>query len=252
MKRIIVTTALFLALIGVSRAQDPGWPRQITKPTGTLVYYQPQVDEWKAFTDLTWRMAFTFTPSGGKQTVGVVEMQGHTTIDDASKTVLISDLKVLGTHFPSLDSATAAQMGERLKTFVPPVVTISLFRLVAVSQKPESSPAVPVQNDPPAIVISYRPAVLVSVEGQPELVAIPKTKVKFVVIPHGRYLSTSKPTITSGGATLDDRRQPERSVGYGGKTPEGDVQDNRRPAVGRIEESDSASTTFWCYSDDLL
>lgn len=181
MKRALVTTALFLALIGVSRAQDPGWPRQITKPTGTLVYYQPQVDEWKAFTDLTWRMAFTFTPSGGKQTVGVVEMQGHTAIDDSSKTVLISDLKVLGTHFPSLDAATAAQMGERLKTFVPPVVTISLFRLVAVSQKPESSPAVPVQNDPPAIVVSYRPAVLVSVEGQPELVAIPKTKMKFVV-----------------------------------------------------------------------
>lgn len=30
-------------------AVDPGWPRQIVKQGATLVYYQPQVDEWQGF-----------------------------------------------------------------------------------------------------------------------------------------------------------------------------------------------------------
>jgi uncharacterized membrane protein YgcG len=31
-------------------AQDPGWPRQLVKPGGgTLIAYQPQVDNWAGF-----------------------------------------------------------------------------------------------------------------------------------------------------------------------------------------------------------
>jgi hypothetical protein len=41
-------------------AQGPGWPCQITKPQGTLDYYQPQVDS--NFQELDWRMAITITP----------------------------------------------------------------------------------------------------------------------------------------------------------------------------------------------
>jgi hypothetical protein len=43
-------------------AQGPGWPCQITKPQGTLDYYQPQVDS--NFQELDWRMAITITPPG--------------------------------------------------------------------------------------------------------------------------------------------------------------------------------------------
>jgi len=51
---------LGLLLLGTSGtwAQDPGWPRQIVKPGGTLVIYQPQVDDWKNFMDIKWRQAF--------------------------------------------------------------------------------------------------------------------------------------------------------------------------------------------------
>src|SRR5271167_1337800 len=119
MKKMIVACVLILISVAATRGQDPGWPRQITKPGGTLIYYQPQVDDWKAFTDLAWRMAFTLTPTGGKQIVGVVEMQGHTDIDDVSKTVVITDLKINAVRFPSLDSASAPQMEQLAKSFLP-------------------------------------------------------------------------------------------------------------------------------------
>jgi hypothetical protein len=181
MRRGIAGCLFVATLVATALAQDPGWPRQVTKQGSTLIYYQPQVDDWKDFSELDWRMAITLTPAGGKQTVGVVEMHGHTDIDNDNKAVLISNLQVVRTHFPSLDPATAEQMGQLVKTFLPPTVTISLHRLVAVVKKAESVPGVPVKNDPPAIVVSYKPAILLSIDGDPVLQDIPKTKLKFVV-----------------------------------------------------------------------
>ena len=67
MKAIIATSLLFLASVSAARAQDPGWPRQITKPQGTLVYYQPQVDDWSNFQQLDWHEAISITPTDGKR-----------------------------------------------------------------------------------------------------------------------------------------------------------------------------------------
>src|ERR1022692_132113 len=181
MKKLIAASLLILVSANVALGQDPGWPRQLTKQGSTLIYYQPQVDDWKDFTDLTWRMAFSLTPAGGKQVVGVVELQGHTDIDNDNKMVFISNLKITKTNFPSLDPATAAAMDQLTRTFLPPTVTISLHRLVAVVKKAESGPGVPVKNDPPAIVVSYKPAILLGVDGEPVFAEVPKTRLKFVV-----------------------------------------------------------------------
>src|SRR5271169_6444228 len=89
MKHLIAASLLILVSVTVARGQDPGWPRQITKQGSTLIYYQPQVDDWKDFTDLTWRMAFTLTPMGGKQVVGVIVIEGHTDVDFDNKMVTI-------------------------------------------------------------------------------------------------------------------------------------------------------------------
>ena len=48
-------------------ATDPGWPRQQTNAAGHLVYYQPQIDNWKDFKELDFRMAFAFTPKQKKR-----------------------------------------------------------------------------------------------------------------------------------------------------------------------------------------
>ncbi len=181
MPRLIAASLLSLASVAVALGQDPGWPRQIMKQGSTLIYYQPQIDEWKDFTDLAWRMAFSLTPAGGKQVVGVMELQGHTDVDNDNKMVLISNLKITSTHFPSLDPARAAQMDQLTRTFLPPSVAISLHRLVACAKKSESVTGVPLRNDPPAIVISFSPAILLAVDGEPSLAEVPNTKLKFVV-----------------------------------------------------------------------
>ena len=181
MKKSITILLLIMASVTAALAQDPGWPRQITKQGSTFIYYQPQVDDWKNFADITWRMAFSLTPAGGKEVVGVVELQGRTHVDNDKKMVMITNLKILRTSFPSLDHVRSAKMDKLVRTFLPPFVSISLHRLVASVPKPESVPGVPLNNDPPVIFTSDVPAILLSLDGNPVVADVPKTNLAFVV-----------------------------------------------------------------------
>ena len=118
--------------------EDPGWPREITNQGSTLLLYQPQVDDWKNFRELNWRMAFSLTPAGGQEAVGVATLHSNTEIDNDNKIVLLTDLKIVSTNFPSLDPQTAAKMAQLVQTFLPPSVQISMFRLIA--SVPENKP----------------------------------------------------------------------------------------------------------------
>src|SRR5262245_43123377 len=100
------------------------WPRELYQNGTRLIVYHPQVDDWKNFQDLSWRMAISMTPKTGKTVVGVVEMKGNTSIDNVGKVVVISNPQITGTYFPSLDKATADNMQQLFKSFVPSTLQI--------------------------------------------------------------------------------------------------------------------------------
>src|SRR5437870_1825455 len=160
---------------------DPGWPREKYSNGNRLIIYQPQVDDWKNFQELTWRMAVSLTPKGGKEVVGVVEMKGNTDVDNVAKVVIITNPEITGTYFPSLDQATKEKMEQLFKGFVPPTISISLHRLIASVPMQQASAGVQLNNDPPRIFVGYRPSILLSVDGEPALSEVPKTNLKFVV-----------------------------------------------------------------------
>jgi hypothetical protein len=166
---------------GSDQSGDPGWPREQYQNGTRLIIYQPQVDDWKNFQELSWRMAVSLTPKSGKEAVGVVEMKGNTDVDNLAKIVMITNPQVIGTYFPSLDPAIAEKMQQLVKTFVPPTITISLHRLIASLPMQEAPTGVKLNNDPPKIFVGYRPSILLSVDGEPVLSDVPKTNLKFVV-----------------------------------------------------------------------
>ena len=146
-KCVVASFMLIFTLATAGVAQDPGWPRQRIVNGNILITYQPQVDDWKNFTEIEGRMAISLTPAGGKEVVGVMEVKGHTEVDNENKMVLITNLTV-NTHFPSLDPASATQMDQMVKSFLPPAYSISLQRLVACIPKKETTPGVQLKNDP--------------------------------------------------------------------------------------------------------
>lgn len=166
----------------VNAGQDEGWPRTRTQDGNVLTAYQPQIDSWKDFRELDWRMAFSLSPRGGKPVVGVAEMHGQTIVDNEAKTVFIANMKVKKTYLPSLDVAAAAQMEQLFRSFLPPAFTIGLQQFVAGVPKPDSRPpSVQLRNDPPTIFVSYKPAILLDMDGQPVTASIKNTRLQFVV-----------------------------------------------------------------------
>ena len=186
---LILTAALFTSIEtraanstpAPGQSGDSTWPRERYQNGNRLIVYQPQIDDWKNFQDLSWRMAVSLTPKSGKTVVGVVEMKGTTSIDNVAKLVTISNLQITNTYFPSVDKATADKMEQAFKSFVPPTFQISLFHLIASTPKKEPPAGVQLNNDPPKIFVGYRPSILLSVNGDPVLSVVPNTNLQFVV-----------------------------------------------------------------------
>ncbi len=179
----LVLFLLILFLPAATWAQQMEWPRTLTKPGGTLVLYQPQVDDWKDYKQVDARMAFTLTPTGGKSHVGVVTVQLKSAVNMDDHTVFLSDPQVTSISFPSLDPTTTAQMKQLMTVFLNPsaTITISLDRLVASVKKTKTPPVSDVRNDPPTIFISMRPAILLMVNGAPSMAPIANSNIQFVV-----------------------------------------------------------------------
>src|SRR5436190_3666547 len=187
---VAVTAALFISPFettaatstpGSDQSGNPSWPREKYSNGTRLIIYQPQVDDWKNFQDLSWRMAVSITPKSGKTAIGVVEMKGNTDIDNVAKVAIITNPQVTGIYFPSLDNATAEKMEQLFKTFVPSTFSVSLHSLIASTPKKEAPAGAQLNNDPPKIFVGYRPSILLSVNGEPVLSEVPNTSLKFVV-----------------------------------------------------------------------
>jgi len=113
-----------------------------------------------------------------------VELHGETIVDSDNKVVVIGNLKIKRTNFPSADPSTAARMDQLFRRFLPPSITVTLQQLVACTPKPESFTGVQLKNDPPAIFVSYKPAILLDADGPPVRAPIGKTGLEYVVNTH--------------------------------------------------------------------
>src|SRR5262249_40491184 len=136
--------------------QDVGWPRMIEKDGAKLIYYQPQIDEWKDYKKLSGRMAFALTPAGGKQVMGIASLQADTKVDKETRTAYINDLDVKSVRFPSLDPEAAKPLADLFKKLVPENgEPISVDRLLADVDKGKTEVrTVALDNNPPKIFFS--------------------------------------------------------------------------------------------------
>jgi hypothetical protein len=182
----VIAVFLISCLVTASFAQDIGWPREKSNASGTLIYYQPQLDDWINFRQLDARMAVSIWTKTGQPTVGVVYLRARTDANLDTHNVVLSQLEVISTKFPSLDPAEAEAMDQMVKTFLSPAATlnISLERLMAEleEKKQDSEPVVSVKNDPPKIFVAYdAKAILLLVDGELVRAPIEKTNLEFVV-----------------------------------------------------------------------
>jgi hypothetical protein len=194
MKRLATLAGFVLSfLIAGSAAfgQNLGWPRTIEQPSGKLVLFQPHVDSWDS--ELVWRQAFQLTPAGGPMRVGAASFAGASSTNTATQIITISETQLTGSYFPGPDGPAPPPLVALLRSLMPPTLEISLERLVTYMRTPASMKLAPAAPSPPVILVSYAPAVLLRVNGQPVLTPVPKTRLKFVA-------NTSWPLFQDSGS----------------------------------------------------
>ena len=164
------------------RAADP-WPREVKVRTATLLIYQPQVESWTGNV-LTFRSAVAVRPVNGKDEIfGVIWATARTQVDRVSRIVALEDFKVTRSNFPTLPDQGASYVAALQAKMAPSERTIALDRLEASlaasgAMKPVTFP---VSNDPPRIIVSQTPAILVNIDGPPVLRPVPGSRFDRVI-----------------------------------------------------------------------
>ena len=157
-------------------ATTPGWPHTIEGKDGSVTVYPPQVTAWPNRTTLEARMAVALQRRGSTVPVlGTLEISGRTETDQGNRTVTMSGIRLVSSHFPSLDTGQAQSLAERIQAALdrmPPKTVPLDMVLMSLAQAPVDARPVPVNNAPPAIYVSATPASLVVFDGEPVMVPV--------------------------------------------------------------------------------
>jgi hypothetical protein len=169
-----------------SQPGDP-WPRTFKAGTATALVYQPQVDSWQGNL-LALRAVVSVKPEGSDQEAfGVIWATARTQVDRATRMVALEDLVLTKSNFPTLPDRGALYMaGLQKELAATPRRLISLDRLKAslAAAGTAKSSTVPVNTDPPQILVSYSPALLVPIDGSPVLRSVADSDFARVINTH--------------------------------------------------------------------
>ncbi len=156
-------------------SDDIGWPREFKTAGGTVVVYQPQVDELKG-PDLSGRAAFSLrTKPDAEPEFGAMWFTARVNADMEERLAHVDNVRISKVALPD---ATDEQNGKLAKAIEERAgegaITISLDRLAVALKDAETErkDAEGLDNTPPKIIIKNVPAVLLYIDGKPKLGAV--------------------------------------------------------------------------------
>ena len=157
-----------------NRATEPGgdpWPRTADVNGATISIYQPQLNSWNGNL-LDAYAAVKIKVSGSDVTnYGVIWFTARTEVDKVNRVVTVNDFALTKQNFPTLVNNGSAYAAA-FKGAMPWTENMPLDELetaLATTSVDAEQHRVAVNNDPPKIILSTTPAVLVSIDGKPVL-----------------------------------------------------------------------------------
>ena len=165
-------------------ASPPDWPKTVKVGETTLSAYLPQLDSWDGHR-LEFHSAISVqTTATSPPVFGVASFVTDTQVDKGARQVTLDDLRIVRVRFPSAPDQEAA-FKKLLEQSIPPQVrTIELDRLeagLAMREAQTKGESKPLRNDPPRVVFSVTPAILVLIDGAPVYRPVPSTAYARVV-----------------------------------------------------------------------
>ena len=183
--KFLLTLFATVTLAGTKGAElAVEWPRLLIRNGVTNIVYQPQLESWDYVT-LKAVCAVAVQPNGEAQpTFGRIEIAAKTTVDRANRTVYLEQAELVQGSFPSAGAQEQTYLANLSSLLPREVKTISLDRLeanLAILQARRRAAAQPLNNTPPTILFSTKPALLVLVDGPPVYRLVSNTSLERVI-----------------------------------------------------------------------
>ena len=200
---------------------ETGWPRSYkTDSDATLILYQPQVSDWKDFSEIEAVVAAEYLKDEqSKPVFGVIDLSGRTHADAAADEVVIDQITVSALNFSALDRADLTDLTLQVGKILPTgAITMSQARLTAsLAEYQRMNDVGGLNTEAPPIFVSNDPAILVQTDGEPVLAPVKGvTGLSFVVNTNwdlfrlddggALYLRDEKSWLTASG--LDGSWEP--------------------------------------------
>jgi hypothetical protein len=165
----------FLYPLTVFSQDEPAnaWPKEITVPQGEVIIYQPQPEKLDG-NNVDARAAVAIEEDGSDGPVfGVVWFSARLATDRAERTATLADLTVTRTRFPERDADKAEKLKTLLEAEMPKWnMVISMDRLLTSLdiREQQNQAASQISTDPPIIIFSAEPTVLITLDGDARLI----------------------------------------------------------------------------------
>ena len=161
---------------------DSGWPRTVVNGADTFVIYQPQVDKWEGNRIDLYSAVELKTGKDSPAKYGVIWFNARTEVDKINRLVTLDQPQLTKVKFPVAPDKEPELTALLQKKLPGATKTMSLDRLTAaVEANDEAIKGVEVKNDPPKVIFSTKPSLLVLIDGTPQLSEIQGTNLQRVI-----------------------------------------------------------------------
>jgi len=164
---------VLLAFVSTAFAQveEISWPQELVADNGAVVLvYQPQIEEFST-NSLEGRAAVSVksASSGGAPVFGAIWFKAKIDTDRDTRTAVLRDVEVSDVRFADAEDAQKQRLadfiGERISGSRFTISVDALLEDLEGSVDPSTAPEL--NSDPPIIMLSTKPAILVSIDGDP-------------------------------------------------------------------------------------
>jgi hypothetical protein len=178
LKKLTARLLAILLLVAVTlpvAAQDQqenSWPREIAIPGGVVVVYQPQPEKIEGNV-LTGRTAVAVELANLDQPIfGAIWFTARLDTDREERIATLAEITITNVRVPEENEAKSGDLVQLLETEMPKwQLPISIDNLLATLEVVDARTAAAegLKNEPPKIMVTREPAVLIVIDGQPQL-----------------------------------------------------------------------------------
>ena len=170
--KISIVVLVILMFLNLSvQADDIGWPKIINVAQGEITVYQPQPETLDG-TTLAGRAAVSVKHKDAKRpTFGAIWITSTIEVDRDTRIAVLKNIKIPNIRFSDeIDSANVVKISNLIEEEMPKWnLEISMDDLITTLESTTVTSGKNFKHDAPEIIVSYKPSILVFIDGEPIL-----------------------------------------------------------------------------------